>query len=87
MPVCQSFQIVLHGDVEDILRKVRNRFQELGVRFSGYSESGDFSGGGIEGNYTVSGKVVTINITSFDCPASMVYSCANIEEIIRNYLQ
>jgi len=87
MPGCASFQIVIEGKLEDTIQKVRNKLSQLGMRFSGYTKSGDFSGGGIVGNYTASGNIISINITSFRPPASMVYDCNGIEKIVRDFLR
>ena len=87
MPGCASFQIVIEGKLEETMQKARDKLSQLGMRFSGYTESGDFSGGGIVGNYTASGNVVTINITSLGRPASMVYDCKGIEKIVRDFLR
>jgi len=87
IPVCQPIEIEIEGSISDAFHKARKKLSQLGMRLSGYARNGEFSGGGIIGNYSVAGKVLTINITSLRPPASMVYDCTRIEEIIRDFLR
>lgn len=73
-----SFQV---ANVEQSLAKVKSEMLKAGHKFNGDSAKGSFAGGGVEGDYTIDGNTVTVNITKkpFVAPKSLV------ERKIREY--
>lgn len=66
-----SFQV---ANVEQSLTKVKSQMTNAGHKFNGDSVKGAFAGGGVEGEYSIEGNTVTVNITKkpFVAPKSLV---------------
>lgn len=87
MSGCSPFQIQIRDNIDDALARVQQAAAGSGVSFSGNTQQGSFSGRGVAGNYTVSGNVVTIQVTQLGFPASMIHNCSSIETEVRKFFQ
>lgn len=85
MSGCPSFKIQIRDNINDALVRVQQVAAGSGLSFSGNAQQGSFSGRGVAGNYTVSGNVVTIQVTQLGFPASMRYNCSSIEAEVRKF--
>ena len=87
MSQCQPFQIHLNESPEEALGRVKRGASSSGVRFSGSTQEGTFSGQGVQGSYTVSGEFITIHITGLGFPASLMFDCRSLEAQIRKFFE
>jgi hypothetical protein len=82
-----SFDLTFSEEAAAVVQKFQNRITGAGGTFTGNEGNGVFTVktpvGAVEGNYTVAGSVITINIV--DKP--MFLGCGMIEEFIRKELQ
>jgi hypothetical protein len=58
-----TLTIDLRGDIEAIFESAKKKAASMGVQLNGDITAGDFSGLGAAGNYSVSGQILTIEIT------------------------
>ncbi len=58
-----SITIDLRGDIEALFEDAKKKAASMGVTLNGDVTAGDFSGLGAAGNYSVSGQILTIEIT------------------------
>jgi hypothetical protein len=72
----KSFEIPINSAPEELLAKVKKAAAEHGAEFTGDTQSGRFSGSGVEGEYRIEeGKaIVTVTNKPFIAPWSMVES-------------
>ncbi|WP_220204291.1 hypothetical protein [Reticulibacter mediterranei] len=59
----KTFDIPFSGDTASILQRAKNAAKESGATLTGDTNSGNFSGKGIEGHYEVSDNTVHVTIT------------------------
>lgn len=82
-----SFDLNFSEEAAALVQKFQNRITTAGGTFTGNDGNGVFTVktpvGAVEGNYTVAGNVITINIV--DKP--MFLGCDMIEGFIRKELQ
>ncbi len=87
MSQCQPFQVHIEESPEEALGRVKRAASSSGVRFSGSTQEGNFSGQGVQGSYAVSGEVITIHITDLGFPASLMFDCKSLEAQIRKFFE
>ena len=85
MPSCRPFEIEVNEDLEDLLERVQTEAAKQGVKFSGDTTEGRFSGLGVQGNYMVEDNIITISITNIGFPASMMHDCDSLEKEVRRF--
>ena len=61
--MAKTFDISFSGDVAPLLQRAKNAAVESGAKLTGDTNSGNFSGKGIEGHYEVSDNTVHVTIT------------------------
>jgi hypothetical protein len=62
--VCPPIQFQIFEDVNVVFRRAIQIAQEQGITLQGDTKKGTFVGRGVLGTYTVSGNIITVNITS-----------------------
>jgi hypothetical protein len=69
-----TVKVTVQGEIADVLEEVKRLAAAKGIKFAGNTSKGSFSGAGIEGNYSVNGKDITIVVTDkpFYAPESAV---------------
>jgi hypothetical protein len=74
--MARSFAVKLTGSPEALVEKAKKAAAENSAAFSGDTQAGSFSAGGVEGSYKISGDVVAVTISKkpFYAPWSMVES-------------
>lgn len=80
-----NFNIPFSGSADNIFFKAKAAIEKQGGIFSGDELSGDFSVnvlGNIVGSYTISGNVMTIDISS----SPMFIPCSQIESFMKSQL-
>ena len=85
MADCPPFQVRVSGSISDALEGAKQAAAVAGVRFTGNTQKGSFSGRGVIGNYAVSGSIVTVQITELGFPTSLIYDCRSIENKMREF--
>jgi len=81
--MAKTFDIPFSGDTETLLHHAKSAATESGARLTGNTNSGKFSGKGIEGHYEVSGNVVHVTITK----KPIVVLDSVIESQLRKFFQ
>jgi hypothetical protein len=61
--VAKTFDISFSGDAASLLQRAKNAAVESGAKLTGDTNSGKFSGKGVEGHYEVSDNKVRVTIT------------------------
>ncbi len=59
----RTFSINTNKDPETLVQEAKEVAEENGAAFRGDTNSGSFSGRGVEGSYEVEGRTVTVTIT------------------------
>lgn len=82
-----SFDLNFSEEAPAVVQKFQNRVTGAGGTFTGNESNGVFTVktplGAVEGDYTVAGNVITINIGE----KPMFLGCGMIEEFIRKEIQ
>jgi LDH2 family malate/lactate/ureidoglycolate dehydrogenase len=79
--VSKSFEIQLQGNPDEIVTKAIEAAREHGVEMTGDSQTGHFTGLGIEGSYLISEEILAVKITK----KPMIMPWSMIEASLRNY--
>ncbi len=77
----KSFEVKLNRDPDEVIAKAKVAARDNGVNFEGDSQTGHFSGHGIEGSYLIREDTLAVQISKkpFIMPWGM------IETTLRNY--
>jgi len=62
-PMAVQVKVTVKGKIPDVLAAVKAEAAKNKIKFNGDASKGTFAGEGIEGNYSISGQVITINVT------------------------
>jgi hypothetical protein len=77
----RTFSINTNKDPETLVQEAKEVAEENGAAFRGDTNSGSFSGRGVEGSYEVEGRTVTVTIT--DKP--MFASWSKVESKVKEF--
>jgi hypothetical protein len=74
--MAKTFDVSFSGDATSLLQHAKKAANEAGAKLTGDTNSGNFSGKGIEGRYEVNGNTVhvTINKKPIVVPDSVIES-------------
>ena len=77
----KSIDIKLNRPASDIIADAKATAQRKGVTFNGDAEKGSFSGMGLEGRYTITGDILSVEVSK----KPMLLSWSMIESAVRGY--
>jgi hypothetical protein len=80
--MAQTFEYSLAGDPALKLTQIKAAAATKGVFFSGDLRSGQFSGVGISGSYSISGSTITVTVNSKPVFVSWAYIDAQLRGFI-----
>ena len=74
--MARSFEVKLTSSPEALVEKAKKAAAENNAAFSGDTQAGSFSGGGVEGSSRINGDVIAVTISKkpFYAPWSVVES-------------
>lgn len=79
----RTFSIETNKDPETLVQQARQVAEENNATFRGDTNSGSFSGSGVEGSYEIEGRTVTVTITDKPTLASWSKVESKIKEFFR----
>lgn len=77
----KSFEIKLQRPASDIIADAKSTAQRKGVKFEGDTEKGAFSGLGIDGSYSITGDILSVEVSK----KPMLLTWDMIESAVRGY--
>jgi hypothetical protein len=81
------FSVTVNGELEPLFEQVQAIAGFHGAILRGNTKSGVFSGNGVTAKYTVSDKVLTIEIRSLGYPTYMVHNHKTLEKAIKRFFE
>lgn len=81
------FSVTVKSDLESMLGRVQAMAAYHGAILRGDTKGGVFSGNGVTAKYSVSGKVLTIEIRSLGYPTVMVHNHRSLENAVKRFFE
>lgn len=80
--MAKTIQITLSSDPARLIENIKNMAGQNGIDFRGDHHAGTFSGNGVEGEYSIHGNLLSLNILK----KPLIIPWTMVESIIRKFV-